>query len=65
MIRLKPLVLSLLISLGTGSLSGFLTRNAMRAYRTLVPPPYAPPLAANFMWPFAFFTAQLQILYLL
>lgn len=43
MIRLKPLVLSLLISLGTGGLSGFLTRNAMQTYQSLVQPPYAPP----------------------
>ncbi len=43
MIRLKPLILSLIISLGTGGLSGFLTRNAMQTYQTLVQPPYAPP----------------------
>ncbi|HWP51137.1 MAG TPA: TspO/MBR family protein [Clostridia bacterium] len=45
MIRLKPLLFSLLISLGTGSLSGFLTRNAMQTYQTLVQPPLAPPPA--------------------
>lgn len=43
MIRLKPLIISLLISLGTGGLSGFLTRNAMDTYRILVQPPLAPP----------------------
>jgi len=43
MIRLKPLVLSLIISLGTGGLSGFLTRNAMQTYQMVVQPPYAPP----------------------
>ncbi|WMJ82721.1 TspO/MBR family protein [Oscillospiraceae bacterium LTW-04] len=43
MIRLKPLILSLLISLGMGNLAGFLTRNAMQTYQSLVQPIYAPP----------------------
>ena len=42
-IRLKPLVISLLISLGTGGLSALLTRNEMEHYKALNQPPLAPP----------------------
>ena len=38
-----PLAISLLISLGTGALSGFLTRNSMERYQALETPPLAPP----------------------
>ncbi len=56
MIRLKPLVLSLLISLGTGGLSGFLTRNAMQTYQSLVQPPYAPsPSIFPVIWTILYF----------
>ncbi len=41
--RLWPLVVSLLISLGTGGLSALLTRNSMDAYGNYQQPPLAPP----------------------
>ncbi len=43
MIKWKSLIVSLLISLGTGGLAGFLTRNAMEAYGALKQPALAPP----------------------
>ena len=43
MIKLKPLIFSLLISLGTGAVSGFLTRNAISVYQNLKQPPLSPP----------------------
>lgn len=43
MIRLKPLVVSLLISLGIGGLASFLTRNSMDIYQDIVLPSFAPP----------------------
>lgn len=42
-IKLKPLIISLLISLGVGALSGFLTKDSMDVYKSLVQPPLAPP----------------------
>ena len=41
--RLWPLIVSLLISLGTGGLSALLTRNSMDAYGNYQQPPLAPP----------------------
>lgn len=41
--RLWPLVVSLLISLGTGGLSALLTRNSMDTYGNYQQPPLAPP----------------------
>ena len=43
MIKWKPLLLSLLISLGVGGLSAFLTKDSMETYKTLKQPPLAPP----------------------
>lgn len=42
-IRFKPLIISLLISLGVGALSGFLTKGSMKIYQSLIQPPLAPP----------------------
>ncbi|MBN7774468.1 TspO/MBR family protein [Clostridium aminobutyricum] len=41
--NVKAFVISLLISLGIGALSGFLTRNSMELYNQLIIPKYAPP----------------------
>ena len=38
----KPLILSLVISLGTGGLSALLTRRSSEIYETLIQPPLAP-----------------------
>ena len=43
MIKLKPLLVSLLLSLGTGGLSALLTRGSMERYGSLHPPPLSPP----------------------
>lgn len=43
MIKLKPLVISLLLSLGIGGLSALLTMNSMDIYSELVVPPLSPP----------------------
>ena len=43
MIRWKPLIVSLLISIGTGALAGALTRDASGRYQSLVQPAGAPP----------------------
>lgn len=43
MVKLKPLLLSLVISLGVGALSGFLTRGSMQAYSGYAKPPLSPP----------------------
>lgn len=43
MIKLKPLLLSLLISLGTGGLAALFTRNSMEFYQNLTQPPFSPP----------------------
>lgn len=42
-IQIKPLVISLLISLGAGGLSAFLTRGSMAQYRNIYKPPLSPP----------------------
>lgn len=42
-INWKALIVSIAISLGVGALAGFLTRNSMTLYPTLVKPPLAPP----------------------
>lgn len=42
-IKLKPLLASLLISLGVGGLSALLTKNNMSVYSSLIQPPLAPP----------------------
>ena len=43
MIKIKPLIVSLLISLGGGLIVGFLTRNSMSVYDDIVLPKFAPP----------------------
>lgn len=43
MIRLKPLVVNLLLSLGTGGAAALLTMGSMDTYKTLVKPPLSPP----------------------
>ena len=43
MIKLKPLLVSLLLSLGTGGLSALLTRGSMERYGSLNQPPLSPP----------------------
>lgn len=54
-IQWKPLILSLLISLGTGALSGFLTRNNVGIYETLKKPPLSPPaLVFPIVWTILF-----------
>lgn len=56
MIRLKPLISSLLISLGVGGVSGFLTRNSMEVYKSLAQPPYAPSAAVfPIVWTMLYF----------
>ena len=42
-VKLKPLVISLAVSLGTGGLSALLTRDAMKEFATLDQPPLSPP----------------------
>lgn len=41
--NLKALITSILISIGVGALSAFLTRNSMDIYEELIVPPLAPP----------------------
>ena len=43
MIKLKPLLVNLVISLGVGGLSALLTRNSMELYGSLNQPPLSPP----------------------
>ena len=43
MIKLKPLLLSVLISLGTGGLAALFTGNSMEFYQSLKQPPLSPP----------------------
>ena len=43
MVKLKPLIISLIISLGGGTIVGFLTRNSMSIYDDIVLPKFAPP----------------------
>lgn len=42
--RLKPYIISILIALGTGGLSAFLTKNSMEVYKNINQPPLAPPM---------------------
>ena len=39
----KPLLISLLISLGTGVIAGFLTFKSMEQYQEMYRPPLSPP----------------------
>lgn len=57
MIRIKPLIISLLISLGGGSIVGLLTRSSMSVYDDIVLPKFAPP---SILFPIAW-----SILYIL
>ena len=41
--KIKPYVVSILIALGVGGLSAFLTRGNMNIYQNIVTPPLAPP----------------------
>ena len=43
MIKLKPFLVSLLVTLGVGGLAGFLTSGSMEIYDMLKLPPLAPP----------------------
>lgn len=43
MIRLKPLLINLLIPLGVGGLSAFLTKDSMELYGRIEQPPLSPP----------------------
>lgn len=43
MVKWKPLLVSLLLSLGVGGFSTFLTKDSMDVYKTLNQPPLAPP----------------------
>lgn len=43
MIKLKPLIVSLAISLGVGGLAGLLTRGSMESYMQLTKPALSPP----------------------
>ena len=43
MIKIKPLVISLAISLGVGGLSALLTKDSMEEYAVLNQPPLSPP----------------------
>lgn len=43
MIKVKPLAISLAISLGTGGLSALLTKDAMKRYALVDQPPLSPP----------------------
>lgn len=42
-IRIKPLLISLLISLGVGGISGWLTKDSMEVYQQANQPPLSPP----------------------
>lgn len=42
-IKLKPLLISLAITLGTGALAGLITMGSMDSYGTLTKPPLSPP----------------------
>lgn len=44
-IKLRPLILNILLSLGVGFLSGFLVGNSSEIYANLVKPPLSPPAA--------------------
>lgn len=43
MVKIKPLVISLAISLGVGGLSALLTKDAMKEFAQLEQPPLSPP----------------------
>ena len=43
MIKLKPLILFLLVTLGVGGLAGFLTSGSMEVYESIALPPLSPP----------------------
>ena len=43
MSKIKPYIISVLISLATGGLSAFLTRNSMNLYSEVATPPLSPP----------------------
>lgn len=43
MIKIKPLVVSLAVSLGVGGLSALLTKDSMQVYATVEQPPLSPP----------------------
>lgn len=42
--KLKPYIISILVALGTGGLSAFLTKNSMEVYKNINQPPLAPPM---------------------
>ena len=42
--KIKPYVISILIALGVGGLSSFLTRSNMSIYEDIIKPPLAPPM---------------------
>ena len=44
-VKLRPLIFSILITLGVGLLSGFLVGNSYKVYMNLVKPPLSPPMA--------------------
>ena len=53
--KYKPLVVSLVISLGVGGLSALLTRDAMRLYDMTAQPPLSPPdWVFSVVWPILF-----------
>ncbi len=55
MIKIKPLIISLVISLGVGALAAFLTPNSKEIYEALVKPPLAPPSwIFGVVWPALF-----------
>ncbi len=42
--KVKPYIISILIALGIGGLSAFLTRNSMEVYKNINQPPLTPPM---------------------
>ena len=42
--KLKPYIISILVALGTGGLSAFLTKNSTEVYKNINQPPLAPPM---------------------
>lgn len=42
--KLKPYIILILVALGTGGLSAFLTKNSMEVYKNINQPPLAPPM---------------------
>lgn len=43
MIKTKPFIISLALPLAVGAVSGFVTKNAMGAWNTMIKPPLSPP----------------------